>query len=531
MLRSTFRQLLVSARSELRFLIVGSAAFIALFPFSLKAGLPACLDGYVLYSHGGTTIGNNSEISSGKSGSDSGLILNNNANVSGDLSAGGNITLGNNAKVAGNILSGGTVYLGNNAQVTGNISQHASISPCIVPQETVSSGSQDITVATNKTQSLTPGSYRNISIGTNASLQLSSGIYQIQSFSIGTNATLMLNPASGTIEILSSGAFTMGSNSKLAFSGSELPGKVLLYSGQSSTLDLGTNTTFLGTLIAPLAEISASNNQVLKGSFFGRKVTLGNNIQVSYVPFSGSPSATVVKITSPPNGFLTNQSVIPVAWTVNGVSQTTQLTENLVVEGNNTVKRCSGSVCDSINVIRDTKPPVVVILSPTNRALTNQTTISVSWSVDGIIQTTQTTENLTMEGLNTITRTATDSAGNVGTASIQVTRDTKAPVVVITSPANGFLTNNTSVPVTWTVDGVAQTSQLTEALTVEGANTITRTATDSAGNVGSASIQVTRDTQPPVVAITSPTNGFLTNQSNMSRSTRYAGGYRKLAML
>lgn len=41
------------------------------------------------------------------------------------------------------------------------------------------------------------------------------------------------------------------------------------------------------------------------------------------------------------------------------------------------------------------------------------------------------------EGMNTITVTATDAVGNVGQTSVQVSLDTVAPVLTITSPKDG----------------------------------------------------------------------------------------------
>ena len=154
----------------------------------------------------------------------------------------------------------------------------------------------------------------------------------------------------------------------------------------------------------------------------------------------------------------------------------------------------------------DTIAPVVVITAPTNGTLTAVSPITVDWTVDGVPQVTLTSEAL-VEGLNTITRSATDAAGNTGSASVTVTLDTIAPVVVITNPADGTLTNQTSIAVTWTVDGVPQITDLTATLANEGANTVTRSAMDAAGNTGTASITVNRDTIAPDTTIaSSPAN-------------------------
>src|SRR3990167_3863359 len=206
--------------------------------------------------------------------------------------------------------------------------------------------------------------------------------------------------------------------------------------------------------------------------------------------------APVVVITAPTNGTLTAVSPITVDWTVDGVTQVT-LTSEALVEGLNTITRSATDAAGntgsaSVTVTLDTIAPVVVITAPTNGTPTAVSPITVDWTVDGVPQVTLTSEAL-VEGLNTITRSATDAAGNTGSASVTVTLDTIAPVVVITAPTNGTPTAVSPITVDWTVDGVPQVTLTSEAL-VEGLNTITRSATDAAGNTGSASVTVTLDT-------------------------------------
>lgn len=62
-----------------------------------------------------------------------------------------------------------------------------------------------------------------------------------------------------------------------------------------------------------------------------------------------------------------------------------------------------------------------------------------------------------------------------------------------------------------TVNGTAATvsrGHFSASITLsEGNNTITAMATDPAGNTASASVAVSLDTVPPVIVISSPTNG------------------------
>jgi len=84
----------------------------------------------------------------------------------------------------------------------------------------------------------------------------------------------------------------------------------------------------------------------------------------------------------------------------------------------------------------DIQPPLVAITFPLNGFLSNSPVQVVRWTVDGAPMSTDTLETLS-EGLNTITRSATNAAGLTGTASVSGTLDTQAPVVAITWPAAG----------------------------------------------------------------------------------------------
>src|SRR6185295_16750632 len=108
---------------------------------------------------------------------------------------------------------------------------------------------------------------------------------------------------------------------RLEFTGTPAPEKVRFYTNQTAKVTLGTDLQFQGTLLAPLAEVSVSSNGIVKGALYAKLLTLATVVKMTYQPLSGG--TPLVKITSPANGFLTNQSAIAVAWTVDGVAQTT----------------------------------------------------------------------------------------------------------------------------------------------------------------------------------------------------------------
>jgi hypothetical protein len=123
----------------------------------------------------------------------------------------------------------------------------------------------------------------------------------------------------------------------------------------------------------------------------------------------------------------------------------------------------------------------------------------------------------------------TNGAQPVLTGGFTVTQP--LPQVTITSPQNSIFTNVSPITVagtssdpaaTVTVNGIQYPGsggafQLPVPL-VEGPNTITAIATTASGLTGTASIQVTLDTTPPHVAITSPTQGYVTSAASLTVS-------------
>ena len=119
-----------------------------------------------------------------------------------------------------------------------------------------------------------------------------------------------------------------------------------------------------------------------------------------------------------------------------------------------------------------------------------------------------------------------DTEGN-DTVQVRKVKAVSGRVVQITAPKDSSSTNAASVTVTWTVDGVSQSN--TETLRA-GANTVTRSSQDSAGNVYSHSITVTLDQtspqRPTVTGPALPINYQIPRWSWKSGDTSGSGTYR-----
>jgi len=139
----------------------------------------------------------------------------------------------------------------------------------------------------------------------------------------------------------------------------------------------------------------------------------------------------------------------------------------------------------------DVTPPVVTITAPAPNCYKESALPPLAYSV---VETNPYTEVvtgwLTTEGVHTVTVTATDDAGNIGSASVTYTVDDTSPVVTITDPADGGFYPVGAVPaLTHTVvEANSYTEEKTGYSTDPGEHTVTVTATDCAGNEGSDSV-------------------------------------------
>ena len=198
-------------------------------------------------------------------------------------------------------------------------------------------------------------------------------------------------------------------------------------------------------------------------------------------------------------------------------------------------------------VVVDLTPPIVQVTDPDVRrqpVIVNTSTITIrGWTSADVteIKVQRTTvpmagtafelEASVSEGLNDITITAVDAAGNTARYTFWVLRDTVPPVITLTAPASGAFLNATSVLVAGLLDeGVQGDHIVINGASVplsndafefllsyldEGPNTIDVTAVDLAGNTAAVSLDIVVDTLPPMLQIVSPNDG-LTGRSTVS---------------
>lgn len=209
----------------------------------------------------------------------------------------------------------------------------------------------------------------------------------------------------------------------------------------------------------------------------------------------------------------------------------------------------------------DTVAPALAITSPTDGAMLFnpecQVALTVSDATAGLqsvtvngtpVVVTNGAASLTLqltEGETEIVAIATDRAGNSTTASVTATYDAGAPIITVTAPTEGSISNQTTITTTGTVvedatgvesfsiNGV-ETALTDDAFSVEidlaeGANTIEYSATDGSGQTATVSRHVTLDTIAPALTVTAPTDGQLFNVTQITVSGAVSDGGTGLA--
>jgi len=396
----------------------------------------------------------------------------------------------------------------------------------MVPQASTSQNA--VTVGYGQRVVLDTGSHGDVLVRSGATLVLPKGHFRMSSLALEWDAHLVLDSASlgdsGTVSLDVTNSVHLMDRVTVGIGAVRSGGA--LRSAQALTVVAGNlqldNDLYVGGQFYAVNAITLGDRVSLTGVLSAIKIAVGYDTKLIYAASlaHGEVVADDVRMVSPQDNSWTNATSLAVKWTVNGIAHND--VESLPIEGPKVIRRCSGNVCVQITVNVDRTAPVVKILSPADEWITNKASTELVWSVDSIQQK----ETITLpEGSSTLTRSARDSAGNTGSATIHVSLDTHIPVVKILSPVDGFLTNAASQTLRYSVDGVEQPS-VTVPL-VEGTNVLTRRFTSKAGNTGTASIVVRLDTKPPVIAFVSPKDGDTLRQDRVAVSWTVDGVLRQ----
>lgn len=142
-------------------------------------------------------------------------------------------------------------------------------------------GTDDVTVRKNKTVTLDPGAYRNVSIQGGGALVLSGGEYHFNSLSGSNRATLTFLKTS-TVHVQTTVVFGgqpyIGPAANTSMAGADM----IFYVG-GSEVTLGTKADVSANFFAPFASVTLKQGSEFKGSIIGRDIVIdqGGHVTLS----------------------------------------------------------------------------------------------------------------------------------------------------------------------------------------------------------------------------------------------------------
>lgn len=253
-----------------------------------------------------------------------------------------------------------------------------------------------------------------------------------------------------------------------------------------------------------------------------------------------------VTILSPSNGHLTTKDTVTVRYRVNAGAEQTKVFSpangNGLAEGNNNLEIVSPpnelgvTGKNTVLVVKDAAVPN----APTLSTADNLTDADPEWtwipngdntggaglaappeyrySLNGAAAVATSNASFTVagaaDGAYSLTVQVKDKAGNWSAPSnaVSITVDKTDPVIVITSPADGFITNLASVLVTYTEANGGTPVNKSQTVTLANDNGIANVVTissapDAAGNVGTRTINLYRRSNVIFVRANAPSGG------------------------
>ena len=219
-------------------------------------------------------------------------------NCSGDPPGTTAICLGNDSEIAGVCATGGGAISLPGECTGGTDSSGSQPDLTLYPQ----AGSDAVAFSTILTSLTTTQTLSAITLSTRGNLTISTvsglNVISVASITTGTKSTITIHAgATDTVVVnvgsaAEPGSLQFGNGASVVLSGGITPDRVIFnLIGGGTTAQLGNDTTFNGTILAPQGEFTSGDGNtpspvLINGALlFGGSVSLGNNTNLNFYPF------------------------------------------------------------------------------------------------------------------------------------------------------------------------------------------------------------------------------------------------------
>jgi hypothetical protein len=171
-------------------------------------------------------------------------------------------------------------------------------------------------VSSNGTRTLSPGSYRDITVHDGGTLNLSTGTYYFRSLSVESGGQLVPDVTNGPVTINTTQDIDFDHDTQISYLPSSVGDNGSLWltfnSLQSNDLEIGHNSRILCSINAPNSEVKIRHDVAFKGSICADKIKANEGVTALYhtstrdLPFPKSSRQSSHNVT--PSGFVLEQN-------------------------------------------------------------------------------------------------------------------------------------------------------------------------------------------------------------------------------
>jgi hypothetical protein len=186
------------------------------------------------------------------------------AQVNANVQVSGSGLLRSRARINGSITLSGSLQRQDGTTVTGTIVTGASVPPRTLPTHTVAVGTTDINVS--GTQTLTPGTFRDLNVAAGATAILPAGTYNFRSITVQPGGRILPGTGTAAIAVNVQGSLTIGTinaGDRTTIGGA--PSNRMSFYANGTSLSIGTDVNFTATLLAPNANAQISSRVAYSG--------------------------------------------------------------------------------------------------------------------------------------------------------------------------------------------------------------------------------------------------------------------------
>jgi len=197
----------------------------------------------------------------------------------GNLTAVGKMTIKNGNTINGDLKAGGELKVESNATINGTAAGFTSVARVTWPSLSFSAGDAKLTVGTNRSRSLEPGSYGEVKVGNGGVLLLrhngASGKYYFKKLELKEKAVLVIDVANGpvTIHAVDKLYFDKQAAVKLTPFGDDGSAWVTFNCLRDVVIEEGAKV--LGSVMAPKNKVELKKRVLFKGSITAREILVG----------------------------------------------------------------------------------------------------------------------------------------------------------------------------------------------------------------------------------------------------------------